>query len=82
MDTLEAANLIEIELAKALEIPLDSLHPDAQMSAFDLWDSLTMVQFAAAISEHFGCSLGDDDISACNTVREIVALVQERVASK
>lgn len=81
MDTLESSNQIEDELAKALEVSVGSIRGNAQLANFDLWDSLTMVKFAAAISERFGCSLGDEEIGSCETVRELVSLVQKKAAS-
>lgn len=39
-------------------------------------DSLDKVETAIAIEEEFGCILEDEDLAKCNTVGDLVGLVQ------
>ncbi len=67
---------IRNELSSILEVPVDAIHQDSDLLAFDNWDSLSKVTLIAAIIEKTGGALNVDAFDNVTTVGELRALVE------
>lgn len=82
MDTRNVVGSIGRELATILEVAPERVQPDVELASFNLWDSVTMVVFAAAMMELRGCQLNDAEINSCTTIGDLIGLVQRKTNSK
>lgn len=71
-------NNLVAELARLMDVPESDLHPEAQLTDFGNWDSLTMVSLVVAINALYGVTLTSDDINVPKTVGDLLALIDSK----
>jgi len=59
-----------------------TLHRDTTLKSIEQWDSLRIVEFVALADSEYGVVLDYDRLSGCQTVGELVALVEEQRRAK
>lgn len=64
-------------IAEALEV--DAVDMKDELSAFESWDSLTVLSIIAVISEEYNVELTADDIENSRTVEGLQELVKSRL---
>jgi len=78
MPTGVEATLIEL-VAKHFRIPRAKV--DLGMSIEDVPDSLKLNELVIDLEQHFGIAIEDSAVSRLRVLRDLVPLVQERIAS-
>ena len=73
------AFLREIELA--LELPAGSLKGNEQLADIPEWDSLAVISFIALVDEKLGLAVEGEALANAQTVADLLALVQEKLAA-
>lgn len=53
------------------------IQPDVTFAELDV-DSLALVEFAMMVEKEFGVSVGDDELNSQDTVRDVVALIEDK----
>lgn len=66
----------DVEIAEILEV--DSVNIDDQLSAFDCWDSLTILSIIALASETYNVTINVADVNDAVTVGGLKALIQSK----
>lgn len=62
-------------ISKVADIKPEDIEPDHQLLALGL-DSMDKFEMAMELEDDFGITLEDEDITACKTVGDVVALVE------
>jgi acyl carrier protein len=62
-------------IAKAIEMPSGSLVEGARLSEIPEWDSMSVLVFITMADSSFGKQIKADQLSACQTVGELVDLL-------
>lgn len=57
-------------------VPLDSIHEDSTFDSMNA-DSLDRVEFMMAIEYYFDIEISDNDISKCNTIKDLCNLIHQ-----
>ena len=73
MNTFERVRTV---LASVLRVPLESVVADARLVELVEIDSLTLAEIAAGLDEEFHTRLPSDDLSAVQTVADLVRAVE------
>jgi len=74
----------EVFLNNMLEVfadQVDILTLDSDFRAFDAWDSLASVSAVAMIYAEYDVQVSGNEIRSCNTLGELMNLVQEKQAA-
>ncbi len=66
-------------LDELLELPAGTLKGAEPLKSFYQWDSLANVGFIALVDRHLGMSVDPGKIAAAETVKDLLALVQEKL---
>lgn len=69
-------NYFKKELAKILEISIDKLSINDELSKFDSWDSLAMMSFVIIFREKSSNEIDPIKVSQCNKVSDLLDLVK------
>jgi acyl carrier protein len=64
-------------LVASFGVRVEEIQPDVTFAELDV-DSLALVEFAMMVEKEFGVSVGDDELSGQNTVRDVVALIEDK----
>jgi acyl carrier protein len=64
-------------VAKTLEISEDELGPDSSMENTPLWASMEHLDICMAFEQHFGKTLGMDEVATATSIRALAALVPQ-----
>ena len=64
------------EIAEILEV--DSVNMDDQLTAFDCWDSLTILSIIALASETYQVTISAAEVNAAATVGGLKNLIQSK----
>ena len=67
----------ELEIAEILEV--DSVDLDDQLTAFDCWDSLTILSIIAFASENYNVTISAADLNTAHTVGGLKELIQSKI---
>jgi acyl carrier protein len=62
-------------VSEILEVPAGSLTGDEKLSDLGEWNSMAMISFIAFGDEHFGKTLSPRQFAACDTVKDLGALL-------
>lgn len=65
------------DFAEALEVDAGELNPDYVLEDSEMWDSMTIVTVIALIDEHYGKTVGGEELSECKTVGDVERLIGE-----
>ena len=68
------------EIDKILELPDGTITGSESLSSLSAWDSLAVLSFIAMVDEKFKMQLAARDISQCNTVGELAALLGPKIS--
>lgn len=68
-------------LEEQLEIAAGSLREDQALADVDAWDSMASVLFIALADERVGVHVGGNEIAKARTVRDLLALLGDRLAA-
>ena len=68
--------LILTELAQILEIDETDLTAQTSFRTLDGWDSLALISLISVIDEGFGVVLGPTEINQCDSVQELIELIE------
>jgi acyl carrier protein len=60
---------------------VENLTLDCDFRAFDAWDSLASVSAVAMIYAEYDVQVSGDELRSCNTIGELMNLVQEKQAA-
>lgn len=66
-------------LDELLEQEPGTLKGDEPLTGLQRWDSLAVIGFIALLDEHFGISVPAARINACNSVADLMAIVQDKL---
>lgn len=77
MDRQETIALLE----HSLQVRAGTVPPDGVLAEINGWDSMGIVAFVGEAFDRLDVELAVDDIQACTTVGDLVALVAAKVAS-
>ncbi len=66
-------------LDELLEQDPGTIKGDEPLANLPRWDSLAVIGFIALLDEHFGLSVPAAKINGCNTVADLVAIVQDKL---
>ncbi len=64
------------EMAEILEV--NSVNMDDQLTAFDCWDSLTILSIIALASEMYNVTISAAEVNSASTVGGLKYLIQSR----
>ena len=62
-------------LADMLEIEVDDFNEETALDDIEEWDSLNALSFIVLVDENFGKTLTADTINACDTVGDLLKLM-------
>ncbi len=65
-------------LAELLERPMGSFSEENTLESLD-WDSLKVIEFMSVADEKLECEVRPDAINKCNTVKDLIALVSNKL---
>ncbi|WP_424215724.1 acyl carrier protein (plasmid) [Streptomyces sp. BI20] len=66
-------------ISRVAEVPVEQITPDTTLAGLDV-DSLALVELGLRIKSDFGIALGEDEITADDTIADIARLVDDRSA--
>lgn len=66
-------------LDELLEQHPGTLKGDEPLSSLPRWDSLAVIGFIALLDEHLGLSVPAAKINACNSIADLIAIVQDKL---
>ena len=66
-------------LAEALNVDAEVLKPEAALADIKEWDSLGVVEFQSLVDEELELQVPPPQITACQTVGDLIALVAEKL---
>lgn len=69
---------ISQELARLLEIDVNTIEDDFKLAGHGGWDSLAIVSLIATIDQAFGVIVKGCEIEKCLTVKEIFNLIDSK----
>lgn len=64
-------------LSEIFEIDLDKVQPELSLDEVD-WDSVAIISTIALVDEVYGVFLDGDILSNCNSVRDIMDLIEKK----
>jgi acyl carrier protein len=64
------------DLAEQLEVDRTELHQGFPLSGSD-WDSVLVLSTVALIDEHFNITVPGEELENCQTIGEVMALIQK-----
>jgi acyl carrier protein len=67
---------IVAELAQILELNEADLTAQTPFRTLDGWDSLALISLISLIDERFGVVLGPTEINQCDSVQELIELIE------
>ena len=67
----------EIQIAEILEV--DNINSDDILTAFECWDSLTLLSIIALTDQNYGVNLSANDVLAANTIGGLKELIKTRM---
>lgn len=70
-----------LSIHELLELEPGTVDMDSQLAGIESWDSLTVVGFIALVDEKFETVVSASKIDKCNTVGDLIMLVEEKIAS-
>lgn len=71
-----------VEIMSGLfSVPADSLSLDSSMETVEQWDSLQHFNVVLDIEQRFGIELAPEEVLELHSVRKIVELVEQKLAS-
>ena len=74
---MSALERVQRVLASVLRVPIAAVVPAAHVSELVDIDSLTLAEVASALDDEFHTRLASDDLSAVQTVADLVRLVEK-----
>lgn len=77
MSTVERVQQV---VAAVLHVPPGSVVPTARLNDLAALDSLSMAEIAAGLDEEFGVRVPGDDLTAVQTVGDLVGVVERAPA--
>jgi acyl carrier protein len=63
-------------IADVFEEPVDSVRPGTPRDAIVTWDSLGVLTLMAGLDERFGLAVSSDDVTAMQSVDDILAFLR------
>ena len=64
-------------LSEIFEIDLDKVQPELSLDEVD-WDSVAIISTIALVDEVYGVFLDGDILSNCNSVKDIMDLIEKK----
>lgn len=68
-----------LHLDELFEEDAHTLTGDENLREMEMWDSLTALGFIALVDEQFDMILSGNDIENCETINDLVALVETKL---
>lgn len=68
-------------LEDALDVEPNTLTGDERLREKSFWDSMATLVFIAMVDKHFGVPLYGDQVSRCETVDDLLALIPHKRAA-
>jgi acyl carrier protein len=69
------------EIEATIELPEGSLKGDERLEDIPEWDSLAVISFIALVDEKLGLAVDGEALANAETVADLLALVQEKLAA-
>ena len=76
VDATNTVERVRAALAAVLRVPVERVVPEARLTDLVEIDSLTLAEVATALDDEFHIRLPSDDLSAVQTVADLVRLVE------
>jgi acyl carrier protein len=67
------------ELADLLEVEAAQLQDSYEFEQNENWDSLTFISLNVMVDEYFKISLGSDTLRNCETVGELLQMIEQKI---
>ena len=65
-------------LENVMDLDEGTLTADTVLADLDEWDSLSVLSFISLMDEQFGKNIAGKDALACNTVGELMAMMEKQ----
>lgn len=69
------------ELAEAIEVDPETLGPETRFDSLERWDSLAALSAIVMVSVDYDVEVSGDELVACARVRDLHALVTDKMAN-
>ncbi|MFK0294380.1 acyl carrier protein [Streptomyces sp. NPDC090442] len=76
-----ARETVEAVLTETFNVLPQEMKPEAVLSSLDM-DSLAVVELLFVLERELGVKIGEDEVTPRNTVRELVATVEAKLARR
>jgi acyl carrier protein len=64
---------------QSLNMPPGSIDESQNLKSLKQWDSMAVVTFMVTVDEHLGSPMSPEDLEKCETVSDLLALLEQRV---
>ncbi len=69
-------------MEEILEMDENTLAMEADLNNMEDWSSLAIMGFVAMVDEYYEIEITTDDLSQCQTVADVTALVQKTISQE
>lgn len=67
-------------LERSLDVTPGSIEEKQRLKSLKEWDSMGVITFMVTVDEHLGCSISPEEIEKCETVADLLSLLEQKPA--